>query len=99
MKSELSAILIYIFVGFTGMIAMLGILEIAARTCPVGIEATAYALLMSVFNLFTRPGLIVGGILWERGWSFSSLVLMGSALTAACWLLVPLLNLTRDRRG
>jgi len=96
MYDEFSAVLVYAFVGFTSIIATLGVLELAARSCPVGAEGTSYALLVSVYNLCTRPGLIVGGMLWDSGWSFATLVLIGSALTAVCWLLIPLLQLERE---
>lgn len=96
MYDELSALVVYAFIGFTGMVALLGVLEFAAKICPVGAEGTSYALLMSVLNLSGIPGTIVGGVLWEQGWSFASLVLAGSALTALCWLIVPFLGLERE---
>lgn len=96
MYDERSAMMVYVFIGFTDMMGTLGILEIAARACPPGIEGTAYALLMSIYNLCARPGTIVGGMLWERGWSFATLVLIGTALTAVCWLLIPLLRLEQE---
>lgn len=97
MHDETSAVLVYAFVGFTSIMASLGVLELAARSCPAGAEGTSYALLVSVYNLCTRPGFIIGSILWDRGWSFAVLVLMGTALTAVCWILIPLLKLEQAK--
>lgn len=91
-----TASLTFAAVGVTEMLGLLGILELAARACPREIAGTAYALLMSAVNLAERPGRIVGGMLWDRGWSFAILVLIGSALTALCWFLIPLLHLEQQ---
>ncbi|MEE9281263.1 MAG: MFS transporter [Myxococcota bacterium] len=96
MTDEKSAIAVAIAVGLTDMIGTLGILEVAARSCPPGIEGTAYALMMSVYNLFTRPGAIIGAMLWDAGWSFPTLVLIGTGLTAVCWFLIPFLRLEEE---
>ena len=66
-SNEQSAILIWIFCGITDVIATLGALEIAARSCPKNAEGTAYALLMSIWNFSGTPGIILGGWLWDKG--------------------------------
>ena len=91
-----SAILVSLFFGFSGMIAMLGVLEIAARSCPVGVEAATYALLMSVYNLVKQPGPILGGYLYSWGVPVYILVIISAVFTMLCWLLIPLLKLDQE---
>lgn len=88
-----SAILVSIFFGFFAMIAMLGVLELAARACPVGVEGTTYALLMSVYNLAKQPGPILGGYLYDSGMPVSILVIISAVFTMLCWFLIPLFKL------
>lgn len=88
-----SAILVQAFNGFTYAIALLGSLEIAARVCPIGAAGTAYALLLSVANLATTFAGISGGWLYDRGITFSSLVIISAVFTSLCWFLIPLLKL------
>lgn len=88
-----TAILVSLFFGFFAMIAMLGVLEIAARACPVGAEGTTYALLMSVYNLVKQPGPIWGGYLYSWGVPVSLLVIISAVFTMLCWFLIPLLKL------
>ena len=88
-----SAILVSVFFGFFAMIAMLGVLELAARACPVGVEGTTYALLMSVYNLAKQPGPILGGYLYDWGIPVSILVIISAVFTMLCWFLIPLLKL------
>jgi predicted MFS family arabinose efflux permease len=91
-----SAILVSIFFGFFAMIAMLGVLEIAARACPVGAEGSAYALLMSVYIFAKQPGPIFGGYLYASGVAPSVLVIISAGFTALCWFLIPLLKLEQE---
>lgn len=88
-----SAILVSIFFGFFAMIAMLGVLEIAARACPVGAEGSAYALLMSVYIFAKQPGPIFGGYLYDWGVTPAILVIISAGFTMLCWFLIPLLKL------
>lgn len=96
MNDAHSAVWVYIFTGFWGMIAVLGILELAARLCPAGAEGTAYALLVSIYNLAGRPATIIGSKMYDNGVTFTTLVLIGSAFTLLCWLLIPLLKLEKE---
>lgn len=91
-----SAILVSIFFGFFAMIAMLGVLEIAARSCPVGAEGSAYALLMSVYIFAKQPGPIFGGYLYDLGVTPAILVIISAAFTMLCWFLIPLLKLEQN---
>ncbi|WP_138497374.1 MFS transporter [Nostoc sp. PA-18-2419] len=91
-----SAILVSIFFGFFAMIAMLGVLEIAARSCPVGAEGATYAMLMSVYNLVKQPGPILGGHLYSWGVPVYILVIISAVFTMLCWFLIPLLKLEQE---
>lgn len=99
MTDELSATVVTITVGFTYMTASLVQLDLAARVCPLAVAATLFALLMALTNLSLGLSAAVGGHLYDlwtpalgaRG-AFDALVGLGSALTAACWLLVPWLK-------
>lgn len=91
-----SAMLVSVFFGFFSMVAMLGVLEIAARSCPVGAEGATYAVLMSVYQLVRQPGPILGGYLYGWGTPVYILVIISAAFTAVCWFLIPLLKLDRE---
>lgn len=91
-----TAIFVSIFFGFFSMIAMLGVLEIAARSCPVGAEGATYALLMSVYQLVRQPGPILGGYLFGSGVPVYILVVISAAFTMLCFFLIPLLKLQRE---
>ena len=95
-QDEKSAILIWLFCGFTDVMATLGALEVAATACPDESEGTAYALLMSLWNFANTPGVILGGWLWDRGMQFSVIVSLSALSTALCWFLIPLLKLDRE---
>jgi predicted MFS family arabinose efflux permease len=58
------------------------------------VEATFFALLMSVFNGGTQSAQVVGGYLYD--WlGFTTLVLISAAFTALAWILVPLVRIDR----
>jgi len=78
------------------MIATLGILELAARLCPAGAEGTAYALLVSIYNLAGKPAAIIGARMYDNGVPFAALVIIGSIFTLLCWFLIPLLKLEKE---
>jgi hypothetical protein len=93
---ESSAVLVTLGAGFTYMTATLIQLDLAARVCPPETAGTVFALLMALENLSASVSMWLGGVLYDAGkprWgnqgSFQVLVLIASALTACCWLLVP----------
>src|SRR5207302_9761417 len=95
---ERSAVLVTLAVGISYMTATLIQLDLAARTCPPETAGTIFALLMALENLGASASTALGGLLYDQGverWgsrrAFHVLVLVGSAFTACCWLLVPLL--------
>jgi len=89
-----SAVVIEFVFGGVGMITQLSFLDLAAKSCPRRVEATFFALLMSVFNGGTQGSQVVGGHLYD--WlGYTPLVLISTGFTALAWLLVPLVNIDR----
>ncbi|MBI4241549.1 MAG: hypothetical protein HY613_07510 [Candidatus Rokubacteria bacterium] len=88
---QTSAVVIAVVFGGVGMIILLTFLDLAAKACPKQAEGTFFALLMSVYNGGVQVSQIAGGWLYDQV-GFTRLILIGAAFTAACWLLVPLLN-------
>lgn len=93
--SETSAIVISFASGFIYMVTNLTQLELASRYCPPAAAGTVFALLMSLSNFSVSLSSILGGKFYES-WklsfgantSYTILVLVGTAFTALCWLLV-----------
>ena len=89
-----SAVVIDIVFGCVGMITQLAFLDLAAKACPRRVEATFFALLMSVFNAGNQSSQVVGGYLYD-GLGYTALVLISAAFTAVGWFLVPLVKIDR----
>src|SRR6266853_198722 len=87
-----SAIVIDTVFGCVGMITQLAFLDVAAKSCPRHVEATFFALLASVYNVGTQASQNVGGRLYDH-FGYVPLVLISTAMTAAAWLLVPLVRI------
>ena len=97
-----SAALLSVLFGFSGVVFRLALMDLAAQTCPDHAEATSFAVYMSVFNLAAWASNSAGGKSYEllmagyAGWacppyaSAGTLMLVGSACMAACWWLLPL---------
>ena len=94
-----SALAIHIVWGIIGMVTTLAFLDLAAKACPRRVEATFFALLMSIFNLGTQAAQNVGAHLYtalgEGPKAYTWLVIISTAATAAVWLLVPLVHIER----
>src|SRR5262245_25577991 len=87
-----SALAIETMFGAVGMITQLAFLDLAAKACPRRVEATFFALLMSVYNGGAQGSQVVGGHLYD--WlGYTPLVLISAAVTALAWLLVPLVKI------
>lgn len=89
--------------GLSGVVFRLAWMDLAARRCPPGAEATAYALFMAVFNLSALASNAAGGALYaalSRGRgpyaAMLALSLIGTAATLACW---PVLGRLGDGRA
>jgi predicted MFS family arabinose efflux permease len=90
--SPASALVLTALTGAAEVFFRLSMMDLAARACPHGAEATGFALFMSVFNLTAWASNAAGGVLYER-WSSSAgahgamagLILLSALMTAACW--------------
>jgi predicted MFS family arabinose efflux permease len=89
-----SAVAIDTFFGCVGMIMQLAFLDLAAKACPRRVEATFFALLMSVYNTGTQLSQNVGARLYET-YGYTPLVFISAGMTALAWVLVPLLDVNR----
>jgi predicted MFS family arabinose efflux permease len=93
-RGTVSAVIITIAFGCISMIMQLAFLDLAAKACPRRVEATFFALLMSVFNLGVQLAENVGARLYDQV-GYAWLVYIGAAMTALTWLLVPLVRIDR----
>lgn len=89
-----SAVVLAVVTGASTMVALLAILDLAARSCPEKAEGTFFAALMSVFNASSIGSANLGGRLYELV-GLRWLILISAAATALCWLVVPLLRIPR----
>jgi MFS family permease len=96
-RDKTSALLIDVTFGGVGMITQLAILDLAAKACPKHAEGTFFALLMSIYNLGTQGSQVTGGYLYDYI-GYTPLILISAAMTAAAWLLVPLVNIPAIER-
>ncbi len=100
-RGKVSALIIDVTFGCVGMITQLALLDLAAKSCPKRVEATFFALLMSVFNGGTQLSQNVGARLYDelprrfQVDGYTSLVLISATMTALAWLLVPLVKIDR----
>jgi len=96
-RGPYSALLIQLLSGSTGMITQLAMLDLAAKACPPHVEATFFALLMSIFNVGTQLSQNVGAYLYTAmgggTHAYTWLVLISTLTTAVIWLLVPLVHI------
>jgi MFS family permease len=93
-RGTASALVIEPVYGVVAMLTQLAFLDLAAKGCPRRVEATFFALLMSVYNLGTQGSQVVGGHLYDA-LGLQPLILISAAATAATWLLVPLVRIDR----
>ena len=98
-RGRMSAVLIHALWGCTGLISLLAFLDLAAKASPNRVEATFFALLMSINNLGVQASQSLGAHLYtvmgEGPTAFTQLVLISAGATAAVWLLVPLVPIER----
>ncbi|MBI2202351.1 MAG: MFS transporter [Candidatus Rokubacteria bacterium] len=93
-RGPVSAVIISILYGCFGIITLLAFLDLAAKACPRRVEATFFALLMSVYNGGTQLSENVGARLYDAI-GFTPLILISAGATALAWLIVPLVNIDR----
>ncbi|MBX9789945.1 MAG: MFS transporter [Pirellulales bacterium] len=94
-----SAFVVSFAVGFFHMTGLIVMLDLAARTCPIKAAGTLFALFMALTNISATLACWLGGLLYDQALdrfgplpSYQLLVIVGSALPALAWLLVPALS-------
>ena len=87
-----SAMVIDTLYGVAYMLAQLAMLDLAAKVCPRRIEATFFALLMSVFNGGAQGSQVVGGFLYDT-LGYTPLILISAAASALVWPFIPLVDI------
>jgi MFS family permease len=93
-RGAASALVIDTVFGCVGMITQLALLDLAAKSCPKRVEATFFALLMSVYNGGSQLSQNVGARLYDD-FGYTPLVFVSAAFTAAAWGLVPFVKIDR----
>lgn len=90
-----TALALTILFGLTGVIFRLAWMDLCARACPKGAEATTFAAFMAVFNLAAAASNMTGGAFYDRlavahgaYFAMAALALAGSACTFAAWPLL-----------
>jgi predicted MFS family arabinose efflux permease len=91
-RDRTSAIVIDTGFGVLAMLTQLALLDLAAKACPRHVEATFFALLMSIYNLAVQLSTNVGARLYDRV-GFTGLVFVSALMTALAYVLVPLVRI------
>jgi MFS family permease len=99
--NETSAALLSFCSGFSAMLATVATVTLAADYCPRQTEGFSFAVMMSLINLATASGDIVGSLLFDHLFhqKLAPLILVSAAFTAFAFVLVPLLRLGDKRQG
>jgi len=100
-SNEVLAAIITFCTGFSGMLATVATLTLAADYCPERVEGFAFAILMSIINLSTALADNLGSYLFTHVFNgrLAPLVVLSAAFTAFAFVLVPLLHLGDKRQG
>lgn len=70
--------------GFMAVLSTLGLFGLVVRICPKGSAGFTYALMVSISNLATSLGLVIGGQLYDWGLSFAMVAVIGAGYTVLC---------------
>jgi MFS family permease len=99
--NEASAAILSFCSGFSAMLATVATVTLAADHCPPRSEGFSFAVMMSLINLATASGDIVGSFLFDHLFhsKLAPLILVSAAFTAFAFVLVPLLRLGDKRQG
>jgi predicted MFS family arabinose efflux permease len=101
LANETSAAILSFCSGFSAMLATVATVTLAADYCPRQTEGFSFAVMMSLINLATGSGDIVGSLLFDHLFQqkLAPLILVSAAFTAFAFVLVPLLRLGDKRQG
>ena len=99
--NETSAVILSFCSGFAAMLATVATVTLAADYCPRRTEGFSFAVMMSLINLATASGDIIGSYLFDHQFHhrLTPLILASAAFTAFAFVLVPLLRLGDKRQG
>jgi predicted MFS family arabinose efflux permease len=100
--SRVNALAAFAAWGFGSTAAQLAGLDLAARASPRGIEAMAYSLMASAWNISLNLSDVTGSALWDRlHHRFGPLVLINAGTTLLVLVAIPFLPrvLTAGREG
>ncbi len=105
-RGPLSALAITALLGVLGVAMRLSLMDMVARLCPAGAEATTFALYMALFNLAALASNTAGGKLYDVLRSglgsphaaMAALVLLGVGTTLACRPILPFLTLSEPAK-
>ena len=99
--NEATAIVLNFCSGFAAMLATVATVTLAADYCPPRSEGFSFAVMMSLINLATASGDIIGSYLFDHVFhnTLAPLVLVSAGFTALAFVLVPLLRLGDKRQG
>jgi predicted MFS family arabinose efflux permease len=99
--NETSAVILSFCSGFAAMLATVATVTLAADYCPQRTEGFSFAVMMSLINLATASGDIIGSFLYDHLFNhrLTPLILVSAAFTAFAFVLVPLLRLGDKRQG
>ena len=99
--NETSAVILSFCSGFSAMLATVATVTLAADYCPRRTEGFSFAVMMSLINLATSSGDIIGSYLFDHLFHhrLTPLILVSAAFTAFAFVLVPLLRLGDKRHG
>jgi predicted MFS family arabinose efflux permease len=99
--NETSAVILSFCSGFAAMLATVATVTLAADYCPQRTEGFSFAVMMSLINLATASGDVIGSYLFDHQFHhrLTPLILVSAAFTAFAFVLVPLLRLGDKRQG
>lgn len=100
MNDTSTALVLNFLFGMMTALAMLNAHVIAANKCPDRAEGFMYAILLSTSNLSFFGSQSIGGYLYEHVYDkqINGLILLSSAFTLACLLLLPFFNFERHSK-
>jgi len=94
-RGPLSVVLLTVLFSLSGVVFRLSWMDLAAKSCPDGAEATVFAAYMAVFNIAASTSNTMGGALYERltasHGAYMAMVLLslvGTAGTVFAWPLL-----------
>ena len=101
LTNQTSAVILSFCSGFSAMLATVATVTLAADYCPPRTEGFSFAVMMSLINLATASGDVIGSYLFDHLFhhQLTPLIVVSAAFTAFAFVLVPLLRLGDKPQG